>query len=176
MISLNYPERRRLHFPMIHLLSFVQWLNDTRISVYLRESDWPFPIIETVHILALGFSVGTVMWLDLRLLGLAMREAPVTDVIEQLEPWAIGGFAVMFVSGSLLILSEPLKCYNTVAFRIKVVLLILAVLNVLYFHKKVMHDVDQWDRNVPWRAKMVGVLSLVLWLGVVIAGRWTAYF
>jgi hypothetical protein len=82
----------------------------------------------------------------------------------------------MFVSGSLLILSEPLKCYNTVAFRIKVVLLILAALNVLYFHKRVMHNIDQWDQNMPWRAKMVGILSLVLWLGVVIAGRWTAYF
>ncbi|HSZ21154.1 MAG TPA: DUF6644 family protein [Candidatus Acidoferrum sp.] len=161
---------------MFHLLNFVQWLNDTRISVYLRESDWPFPIIETVHILGLGFSVGTIMWLDLRLLGLAMRDAPVTDVIEQLEPWAIGGFAVMFVSGSLLILSEPLKCYNTVAFRIKVVLLILAALNVLYFHKRVMHNVEEWDRLMPWRAKLVGILSLILWLGVVIAGRWTAYF
>jgi len=57
---------------MFHLLSFVQWLNDTPISVYLREGDWPFPIIETVHILGLGFSVGTIMWVDLRLLKLAM--------------------------------------------------------------------------------------------------------
>src|ERR1700684_246912 len=111
---------------MSHLLEFATWLNGCPWSVYLREGDWQFPVIETIHILGLGFSVGTIMWLDLRLLGLAMREAPVTDVIKQLEPWAIGGFAVMFVSGSLLILSEPLKCYNTVAFRIKVVLLILA--------------------------------------------------
>src|SRR5580704_18821659 len=101
MLSSNRMQRRFPHNPMFHLLSFVQWLNDTRISVYLRESDWPFPIIETVHILGLGFSVGTVMWLDLRLLGLAMRKAPVSDVIEQLEPWAMGGFAVMMVSGSL---------------------------------------------------------------------------
>ena len=57
-----------------------------------------------------------------------------------------------------------------------VVLLILAALNVLYFHKRVMHNVDEWDRHMPWRAKMVGILSLILWLGVVIAGRWTAYF
>ena len=161
---------------MFHLLSFVTWLNDTRISVYLRESDWPFPIIETIHILGLGFSVGTIMWLDLRLLKLTMREVPAIDVIQQLEPWAIGGMIVMFTSGSLLILSEPLKCYNTVAFRIKVLLLILAGLNVLYFHKRVMHNVDRWDQNMPWRAKMVAVLSLVLWLGIVIAGRWTAYF
>jgi len=162
--------------PMFHFINFVRWLNDTPISVYLREGDWPFPIIETIHILGLGFSVGTVMWLDLRLLKLTMREVPVADVIDQLEPWAMGGFAVMLVSGSLLILSEPLKCYNTIAFRIKVVLLILAALNVLYFHKRVMHNVDEWDQNMPWRAKMVGALSLVLWLGVVIAGRWTAYF
>jgi hypothetical protein len=161
---------------MFHFLTFVQWLNDTPISVYLREGDWPFPIIETVHILGLGFSVGTIMWLDLRLLKLTMREVPVADVIEQLEPWAMGGFAVMLISGSLLILSEPLKCYNTIAFRIKVILLILAGLNVLYFHKRVMHNVDEWDQNMPWRAQMVGALSLILWLGVVIAGRWTAYF
>src|SRR5271165_412821 len=158
------------------LLTLAQALNDTPFSKYLRESDYPFAIVETIHILGLGFSVGTVMWLDLRLLGLAMRDAPVVDVIEQIEPWAIGGFTVMFLSGSLLILSEPLKCYNTLAFRIKVVLLILAALNVLYFHKRVMRNVDEWDRIMPWRAKMVAVLSLVLWLGVVIAGRWTAYF
>src|SRR5258708_18638402 len=94
---------------MFHLLSFVQWLNDTRISVYLRESDWPFPIIETVHILGLGFSVGTIMWLDLRLLKLAVRAVPVADVIEHLEPWAIGGFSRSLVSGSLLIFSSPLR-------------------------------------------------------------------
>ena len=170
------PERHYPHNPMFPLLRFVQWLNDTPISVYLRESDWPFPIIETVHILGLGFSVGTVMWLDLRLLKIAMREAPVADVVEQLEPWAIRGFVVMFISGILLVLAEPLKCYNTVAFRIKVGLLILAGLNVLYFHKRVIHNMDQWDHHMPWRAKMVAALSLVLWLGIVIAGRWTAYF
>src|SRR5437879_1013767 len=137
---------------MFHLLTFVQWLNDTPISVYLRESDWPFPIIETVHILGLGFSVGTIMWLDLRLLKLAVREVPVADVIEQLEPWAIGGFAVMFVSGSLLILSEPLKCYNTVAFRIKVVWQSLAALIVFNFHRRSLNTGVQWDQEMPWRA------------------------
>src|SRR5258706_9800087 len=107
---------------MFHLLTFVQWLNDTPISVYLREGDWPFPIIETVHILGLGFSVGTIMWLDLRLLKFTMRDVPVADVIEQLEPWAMGGFAVMLVSGSLLILSKPLELYNPVGVEIKDVL------------------------------------------------------
>ena len=161
---------------MSHLLAFATWLNGSAWSVYLREGDWQFPVIETIHILGLGFSVGTVMWLDLRLLGLAMKKTPVTDVLEQLEPWAIGGFSVMFVSGFLLLLSEPLKCYTTLAFRLKAIMLILAGLNVLYFHRKVMFNIQDWDRHMPWRAKMVGAFSLFLWLGIVIAGRWTAYF
>jgi len=161
---------------MSPLLSLVTWLNDTPFSVTLREGYYAFPIIETIHILGLGFSVGTIMWVDLRLLGIAMRRRPVADVIGQLEPWAIGGFVVMFISGFLLLLSEPLKCYTTLAFRIKVVMLILAAMNVWYFHKRLPRDRSQWDRQMPWRAKMVGLFSLVLWLGIVIAGRWTAYF
>jgi len=116
------------------------------------------------------------MWLDLRLLGMAMQDAPVSDVIEQLEPWAIGGFLVMIATGLLLVVSEPMKCYTAVAFRIKLVLLVFAGLNVLYFHRRVINDLDGWDGQVPRRAKMVGALSLILWLGIVIAGRWTAYF
>ena len=161
---------------MSPLLDFANWLNDTSLSVALREGYYSFPIIETIHILGLGFSVGLIMWLDLRLLGFAMRRRPVSDVIVQLEPWAIGGFAVMFVSGLLLLLAEPLKCYTTLAFRLKAGMLVLAGLNVLYFHKRLGRDRKQWDLVMPWQAKMVGLLSLVLWLAIVIAGRWTAYF
>src|SRR5258706_12564802 len=100
---------------MFHLLTFVQWLNDTPISVYLRESDWPFPIIETIHILGLGFSVGTVMWLDLRLLKLTMRQVPVVDVIEQLEPWAMAGFEIVLITAGVYIFRVPEKGYITLA-------------------------------------------------------------
>ena len=159
-----------------HFLQFVTWLNETSWSTAIRESDITFPMIETVHLLGLVFSVGIIMWVDLRLLGLAMRHEPVSDVVEPLEPWAIGGFSIMFVSGLLLLYSEPLKCYTTLAFRLKVIMLILAALNVLYFKKSVYKSVSEWDQNVPWRAKMVGVASLILWFGIIIAGRWTAYF
>jgi hypothetical protein len=162
---------------MSFLLNFAKWLNETGISVYLRESDWPFPIIESVHILALGFSVGTIMWVDLRLMGLTMKKEPVADVVEQLEPWAIPGFIAMFISGFLLLLAEPLKSYTNTTFRFKAAFIVLAALNVMYFHRKVAHNMDEWDRNdQPWRAKMVGAVSLVLWLGICILGRWYAYF
>ena len=160
------------------LFEFINWLNNTQGSVAIREGTFLFPLIETVHVLGLGISVGVIMWLDLRLIGVAMRHQSVTQMVEQLEKWAMGGFIVMFVSGVLLFYSEPLKCYNTLAFRLKALMLILACLNVLFFHVKVYPSVAKWDlaEKLPWQAKMVGFLSLFLWFGIIIAGRWTAYF
>ena len=160
------------------LLSLVQWLNETPWSVFLRENDYSFAIIETVHILGLAFSVGLIMWVDLRLMGVSMRRKRVTDIVGQFEPWATGGLVIMFTSGLLLLVSEPLKCYMTISFRFKAVMLVLAGLNVWYFHAKVFPSVAEWDEaavSPAWRAKMVGAFSLTLWLGIIIAGRWTAY-
>ena len=157
---------------------FVAWLNDTSWSVFLRENDWAFAIIETVHILGLGLSVGTIMWVDLRLVGLAMRRQRASDVVNQIEPWSIAGFIVMFISGALLLFAEPMKCYERLAFRMKVVMLILAGLNVLYFNSRVRRKLSEFDECValPWNAQMVGYLSMTLWLGIIFCGRWVAYF
>ena len=83
----------------MHLATFFQWLNDLPFSVALREDDWPFPIIETFHVLGLGLSVGVIVWIDLRLIGATLRRRPVSEVVSQLEPWAIRGFMVMFTTG-----------------------------------------------------------------------------
>ena len=157
---------------------FVQWLNETPLSVFLRENDWAFAIIETVHILGLGLSVGTILWVDLRLVGLVMRRYRTSDVMSQLEPWAIRGFIIMFVSGSLLLLAEPEKCYTRTSFRLKALMLILAGLNILYFNKRVRHTLPESDEAVvlPWRAQAVGYISMALWLGIIFCGRWMAYF
>jgi hypothetical protein len=118
----------RCGVPMANpVLNLCQWLNDWPVTDVLREGEWQFGAVETMHILGLGFSVGTVMWLDFRLLGWAMRKEPVADVIDRFEPWAIGGFAVMFLSGILLVLAEPLKVYQVFAFRLKVIMLFLVV-------------------------------------------------
>jgi hypothetical protein len=162
---------------MHYILEFCTWLNATPWSVWLRESDYPFPLIESAHVIGLAVSVGVIMWLDLRFLGLIMLDEPIKDMVDQLEPWAMGGFAIMFVSGGLLLLSEPLKCYSTLAFRLKVIMLILTGLNVAYFHAKLYARLPEFDKspNPPWQLKMVGLISFVFWFGIIIAGRWTAY-
>ncbi len=158
-------------------LGLIKWLNETPWSVYLRESELAFPLAEAIHLLGLGVSVGVILWVDLRLLGLSMRRAQVTDVIDRLEPWAMGGFLVMMISGMFLFFGKPETYYTTTAFRIKMMLLPLAGLNILFFHKKVYPSMAHWNQAVvPWQGRLVGFLSMTLWLAIIIAGRWTAYF
>src|SRR5258707_1286361 len=140
---------------MSYIHDFCMWLNATPWSTYIREGDYPFPIIETVHIIGLAFSVGVIMWLDLRFLDLIMTDQPIVEMVEQLEPWAIVGFGIMFVSGALLFLSEPMKCYSTLAFRLKVIMLILTGLNVMYFHFALYPKRAEWEKSAksPWQLK-----------------------
>jgi len=160
------------------LLELVHWINETAFSQTLRESELAFPLTEAVHLVGLGVSVGTVLWIDLRLLGRVMTRIRVTEVVSRLEPWAKAGFAVMFVSGFLLFLGKPDNYYSTAAFKLKMLLLPLAGLNVLLFHTRVFPRVAAWDTSVvpPWQSRMVGAASVTLWLVILVLGRWTAYF
>jgi hypothetical protein len=159
------------------LLSVCEWLQETSFSTGIRESVWVFPILESTHLLSLAISVGTIMFVDLRLVGASMKRVPVSDVIDQLQPWTLGGFALTFVTGILLMLSEPLRCYHSAFFNIKLVLLALLGINALVFHRTVYRSVAKWNEatRMPFRARMAGWVSLTFWLAVIALGRGIAY-
>jgi hypothetical protein len=156
----------------------VEWLRaleETRVGEVVRES--AFPYIEGTHVLGLSLSVGTIAWFDLRLLGATMRSRPVSEVYETLKVWMLAGFCVMFVSGGLLFMAHATKAYESVFFRAKVTLLLLAGLNALVFHRIVHRGTTSWNEAPvpPIAARMAGLTSLVLWLSVIAAGRLFAY-
>ncbi|MGA2553141.1 MAG: DUF6644 family protein [Burkholderiaceae bacterium] len=157
---------------------FCQWLYDSSVGTGIRESIWVFPIIETIHVLGIALLVGTVAILDLRLLGLALKREPVSDVASAVLPLTWAGFAVMFVSGFLLFWSEAAKSYANPAFRLKLLLLLLVGLNPLIFHFTIYRSVGAWNARVvtPLQARLAAVFSLTLWGGIVCAGRAIAYF
>jgi hypothetical protein len=159
------------------VFSICQWLQMTSIGTGIRESVWIFPIIETVHLLALAFSVGIIMFVDLRLVGAALKDQPVSEVFGKLQPMAVKGFVINFLSGMILFWSEPVKCYNSPYFRIKLVLLFCLGLNAVAFQYFTLPGIAAWDKAVatPLRARMAGWLSLAFWLGVVVMGRAIAY-
>jgi len=117
------------------------------------------------------------VWVDMRLLGWAMRREPLTDVLEQLQPYTLAAFGLAFATGLTLLSAEPIKCYNSPVFRYKMLALALAGVNALIFHTTVYRSVAKWNQGVkaPPRAKLAGAMSLFLWTVVIALGRWQAY-
>jgi hypothetical protein len=159
------------------LLSFCEWVADTRWSIALHESTWGYSIVESVHVLTLCLFLGMAVMLDLRLLGVTMRRTAASEVVGQLLPWTAIGFVLMVISGALLFYAIPVRTFQSIFFRVKMLLLILAGLNVWIFHSTVYRKVAEWNSDPvpPKRARVAAGLSLVLWAGIVVAGRMIAY-
>ena len=162
---------------MSEVPAIIQWMQNSDIGTGIRESIWAFPIIEATHVLALAISVGLLLWFDLRLLGWGMKHQPISQVHKQIMPYAFIGFLVMFVSGVLLFWSEPEKCYLSGFFRAKVVFLVLAGLNAGIFELATKKTIEDWDKYPipPTKARMAGLISIISWTAVIVAGRATAY-
>ena len=159
------------------LLHLAQRLEASALGTAIRESNWSFELLVVAHVVALMIAAGTIMFFDLRLLGFGLKRTPVSEAAARLLPWTWGGFSAMAVTGSLLICSEASRLYYNTAFRVKLVCLILAGLNVLIFHTTIFRSVSRWDlaAAAPPRARMAGAVSLVLWFAMLTAGRMIGY-
>ena len=159
------------------LLGFAQWLANQPWSIALHESLYGYPIVESVHVWALCLFVGLTIIIDLRLTGLTFRTVPVSEVVRRILPWQILGFVLMVVSGVALFYAIPVRSYQNIFFRVKLVLLVVAGLNVWFFNSGVYLRVQSWDREPvpPGRARFAGFASLALWFFIIFCGRMIAY-
>ena len=159
------------------LLPFCQWLADTPGSIALHESLFMYPLVESAHVLTLCVFLGMAIMFDLRLLGFTLTRVPITEMKRRLGPWMVAGFVVMVITGAALFYAIPVRSYQSIWFRGKVVALVLAGLNAFVFHATIDRKVEVWDRDSkpPRAARMAGATSLVLWAIIVVAGRMIAY-
>ena len=135
-----------------------------------------FPTIETVHVFALVLVVGTIMTVDLRLLGIANKDRPFSEVAAEMLPWTWAAFAIAALAGMLMFSSKALTYYGNIPFRLKMVCLLLAGINMVMFHWLGTRHLEAWDRGRPPRAaKLAGGASLLLWVTIVAAGRWVGF-
>jgi hypothetical protein len=162
---------------MPDLLIACKWLEHTSVGTAVRESLWLFPTIETLHLFGIVLLVGSTSALDLRLMGLSLRNQSVSKVVARLLPWAWVGFTVQIVTGILLFSSEAAKLYTNPAFRLKMLMILLAGVNAMVLHWTAYRSVDKWDDtpSTPIGAKVAGALSILFWFGIVAAGRWIAF-
>lgn len=162
---------------MITLQALCESIYDWPPSTALRESDNVYPLIETAHVLAIALFAGSLVTVDLRLLGALFREQSVTQITKTLLPWTWRGFTLMVITGMPLFAAEAAKLYHNPAFRVKLALLAVAGLNALLFHLTTYRRVHDWESRPPPRAARVFALaSILLWSGVIVAGRLIAVF
>lgn len=154
-----------------------QWIQDLSFSTQLRESLVVYPAVESIHVLSIAFSAGMIFLVDARLLGLRFATWPFAIVYGQIFRLATAGYAVSLATGTLLFCANAAKLYDNSVFRIKIALLVLAGLNVLVFRGTVLRRIAQWDAGspAPRAARAAGVISLLVWIAVIIAGRLLAY-
>lgn len=155
----------------------LRWLEATPIAAAVRESPWLYPMIETTHIFGFVILVGAAAMFDLRLFGFS-RNLPVDETARHVLPWSRASLLAVVPSGFLLFMSDATGKWANPAFRLKMVLLLLAGLNALLFHRWTFRSVAGWNQNAPSpaRAKVAAVASLLLWAGVISCGRLIAYF
>jgi hypothetical protein len=159
------------------LLAFFEQLADTSWSTDLHESQYAYSIIESVHVWAMSVFFGLAVMFDLRLLGWAFPNVPIPEFNRRVLPWTIAAFVIMVISGTLLFFAIPLRSYQNLFFRGKMILLVLAGLNAWFFHARLYAEAAAGDGSgLPTRStRIAGALSLVLWIGVVFSGRMIAY-
>lgn len=157
--------------------SLFEWVDAMPSSIAIRESVFGYPYLLTAHAVSMALFAGLIIMMDLRLLGWTFRRAPLSQVQKQLFPWQMFTFAASAVTGAVLLYGQPLRYYGKVFFWTKMVLMLFAGINMLYFHFNTYRTVAAWDatERPPYGARLAGAVSIVLWLGVIIFGRITAY-
>ena len=159
------------------LLNLARWLDSQIWSTAIHESIYLYAWIETTHVITLMVFLGMLFVIDLRMLGAIFPKVPASIIAQRLDKPMMIGFAMMLITGFLLYYAIPVRTTQSLWFRIKVVLLIVAGINAFLFRAKMQASSSSWDLDPipPKRIRVGAMLSLVLWAGVVITGRTIAY-
>jgi len=154
-------------------MALLTWMEATRLAEFMRESEWAFPAVESVHVIALALVIGTIAIVDLRLLGLASTNRAYSELAGQVLPWTWGAFVLAAISGALMFIGQPRAYFDNVAFRIKFVLMLLTGINMLTFQLLTSRGAAEWDREpaAPLAGRIAATLSLVFWIAIVFFGR-----
>jgi uncharacterized protein DUF6644 len=154
---------------------FFDWIEHTALGTAIRDSIWQFAAIEAVHLLALAVIGGAVLIVDLRLLGWTLRRQPVKQIARDAEPFLIGSLFMMLLTGYLLMASlAASKYYVNLAFQLKMVFLLLAILFTFTVRRWLIYKDD--EQISPGMAKVVAIVSVLLWSGVGVMGRGIGFY
>lgn len=158
------------------LNEFWLWLEYLPVAGHIGATWW-FPLMESIHVVSITLMLGAILMLDLRVLGLAANSYAVSRMSKELVPWSATAFLVATLTGIAMFITRASVHVLNPAFQIKMLLIVLAGINIAIFHLRIFRTVPQWDTSTksPSSARIVAGASLFLWCGVMLAGRWVGH-
>lgn len=157
--------------------TILQSIAEMPIAVRIAEDPVLFPWIEVIHVLAITIVFGSILLVDLRLMGLAARDYPIARLSKAVVPVTWVAFLIAAVSGSALFISNPVTYFGNGYFRAKMLLMICAGLNMAIFHLWTWRGVARWDESprIPFGVRFAGLISAVIWVAIIGCGRWIGF-
>ena len=155
-------------------LPLFQWFEATAPGTIVRESIWMFPVIQCFHLLALSLLGGSVLAVDMRMLGFGLTTTPIAELGRRLHPWMVLSLTTIIVTGILMFLSEAIKCFYSPPFFYKISFLMIAIIYTFTLRRRVIES--EPGSFSATRIRIAALLSLALWFGVGFSGRWIAFY
>jgi hypothetical protein len=154
------------------LLPVFEWCEASWLGQLVRTSTWAFPVIESIHLLGLCALGGTLLIVDLRMLGTGLTSQPLGALATAVHPWLVASVGLMGTTGFLLFMSEAVKCFHNPSFWVKIATLPVALLFTFTVRRRVATNPY---RDTSRTTRLVGAVSLLLWFTVAAAGRWIGF-
>ncbi len=153
------------------LLPWFEWCENAGLIVAMRRSLWLFPVIESVHLMGLAALGGSVLAVDLSLLGFGFSRLPVADIARDAQRWLLASLGVMLPTGFLLFMASAVKCYHLPVFWVKMTALMLALAFTFVVRRRAILS----EHLSPGWSKVIALVSLTLWISVAVAGRFVGF-
>jgi hypothetical protein len=161
----------------VNITSILQALYSNPVAQTIRENELLFPWVEAVHVFAIALVFGSIALVDLRLIGIRSLDRPISKVSKELLPITWLAFIVAAITGTILFTSNAVSYSQNFYFLSKLFLLALAGVNMMVFQFIIGRNLERWDNSLqlPLSARLAGFISIALWAGVIICGRWIGF-
>ena len=156
---------------------FADWLSQTPLSKTLQDQPWVVPTSQSIHILAVSIVFGSACMINLRLLGVGRSGRSVSQLSNTLVPWMWGGLVVLLLTGFVQTITEPVRQFVTPMFWAKMMMILVVASMTALYARAVRRNAPAWDvaSSRPWTAKVFAVVSTLLWMAIIVCGRFIGY-
>lgn len=157
---------------------FAEWLSTTRPSVFIQEHNaWAIPTIQSIHIVGIAMVMGSVLLIDLRILGWAGMDQTLRQTVRRFGPWLTNSLWLMLATGVLMVVGEPVRELLTFSFWLKMALVAIGAVVAVIFQTTLRRHDQQWGETLVHRPSIrtLAILTFLVWACIIVLGRLIAY-